>query len=55
MSISRWFYHVGVCDWNPCCGDCDRCDIMKNPEEYGIDDSDDDEEQQITSARKGEE
>ena len=42
MSVSRWFYHVGVCDRNYCCGDCDHCDIMKNPEKYGIEEEDDD-------------
>lgn len=54
MSVSKWFYHPGVCDHSYCCGDCDQCDVMRNPEEYGIHD-DEDEEAEIENARKGEE
>ena len=54
MSVSKWFYHEGVCDHGYCCGDCDLCDVMMNPEEYGIHD-DEDEEEEIENARKGEE
>lgn len=56
MSVSKWFYHPGVCDCNFCIGECDNCDVCMNPDQYGIDDTDeDDEEQEIASARKGEE
>lgn len=54
MSVSKWFYHEGVCDHGYCCGDCDQCDVMRNPEEYGIHDGED-EEEEIENARKGEE
>lgn len=56
MSVSKWFYHPGVCDQSYCVGECDNCDVCMNPDQYGIDDTDeDDEEQEIASARKGEE
>lgn len=53
MSISRWFYKPGLCDGNYCCGDCDKCDIQKNPEQYEM--TDEEEEEKIIGARKGEE
>ena len=57
MSVSKWFYHEGVCDYNYCCGECDQCDICKNPELYDVFDFIDEEEveQEIKNARKGEE
>lgn len=56
MSVSKWFYHPGVCDHSYCVGECDNCDVCMNPDQYGIDDTDEeDEEAQIESARKGEE
>ena len=36
MSVSRWFYQGDICESSFCCGDCDHCDIARNPEEYGI-------------------
>ena len=55
MSMSRWFYHRGVCDYHYCIGECDECDVCMNPEEYGIDEYDEDYEQSIQDLRKGEE
>lgn len=56
LSVSKWFYHEGVCDHNYCIGECDNCDICMNPEQYDVYDGDDDtEEQELRSARKGEE
>ena len=34
MSVDKWAYNKDVCDGNYCCGDCDLCDIPKNPEKY---------------------
>ena len=44
MSVSKWFYHEGVCDYNYCCGECDNCDVCMNPDQYGIEEEDDDEQ-----------
>lgn len=65
MSVDKWYYHPDICDGN-CPGDCDLCDIPKNPPEELIDDEieeeikreieDDDEiEREIKALRKGEE
>lgn len=42
MSVSRWFYHEGACDHSYCCGDCDGCDVYRNPDQYGINDEEED-------------
>ena len=58
MSVDKWFYHEGICD-GLCPGDCDLCDIPKNPPEEIDDEEQDDEErqeaQEIINARRGEE
>ena len=41
------------CKWWTKQEDCDKCDIQKNPERYEI--TDEEEEQKIINARKGEE
>lgn len=53
MSVDKWAYDAAICDPAICPGDCDLCDIAKNPEKYGIEE--DDEEQEIINARRGEE
>ena len=63
MSVSKWAYDYEVCDGRPCPGDCDKCDIPKNPELYDPDLNDlelDEEsereiEQEIKALRLGEE
>ena len=35
MSVDKWAYSPETCDGFACPGDCDRCDIPKNPEKYG--------------------
>ena len=35
MSVDKWAYDPETCDGRACPGDCDRCDIPKNPEAYG--------------------
>jgi len=44
MSVSKWFYHPGVCDHSYCVGECDNCDVCMNPDQYGIEEEDDDEQ-----------
>ena len=44
MSVSKWFYHPGVCDQSYCVGECDNCDVCMNPDQYGIEEEDDDEQ-----------
>ena len=34
MSVSKWAYDPEICEGQMCCGDCDLCDIPKNPEKY---------------------
>ena len=56
MSVDKWYYHPDICDGNICPGDCDLCDIPKNPPEELIDDEIEEEiEREILAARKGEE
>lgn len=35
MSVDKWAYDPEVCEGRACPGDCDLCDIPKNPEKYG--------------------
>lgn len=35
MSVDKWAYSPETCDGFACPGDCDLCDIPKNPEKYG--------------------
>lgn len=35
MSVDKWAYSPETCDGFTCPGDCDHCDIPKNPEKYG--------------------
>ena len=59
MSVDKWAYDPEICEDNYCCGDCEYCDIQKNPELYSpdlLDDEDEKEiEQEILAARRGEE
>ena len=34
MSCDKWFYRADICEGRACPGDCDLCDIPKNPEAY---------------------
>ena len=55
MSADKWYYHPDICGGN-CPGDCDLCDIPKNPPEELIDQEVEEEiEREILAARKGEE
>ena len=47
MSVSKWAYEPEKCDGDYCPGDCDLCSKA--------DKDDDEEEQEILAARKGEE
>ena len=49
MSVDKWAYEPGKCDTAICPGDCDLCDLK----DYEPDDEE--EEQEIMAARKGEE
>lgn len=65
MSCDKWFYRADICEGRVCPGDCDLCDIPKNPELYipgfedaiagSVADDEEDEKMQIIAARKGEE
>ena len=35
MSVDKWAYNPETCEGRACPGDCDLCDIPKNPERYG--------------------
>lgn len=35
MSVDKWAYNPETCEGRACPGDCDLCDIPKNPEKYG--------------------
>lgn len=34
MNVNKWAYDPDVCDPAICPGDCDLCDVAKNPEKY---------------------
>lgn len=34
MSVDKWAYDPETCEGRACPGDCDLCDIPKNPEKY---------------------
>lgn len=53
MSVSKWFYHPGVCDQSYCVGECDNCDVCMNPDQYGIEEEDDDEQTISVATREG--
>lgn len=53
MSKGRWAYVPNICNNHYCCGDCDNCDMLENPEKYSL--TEDEESFAIQSARKGEE
>lgn len=36
MNVSKWAYDAAICDPAICPGDCDLCDIAKNPEKYAL-------------------
>ena len=56
MSCDKWFYRADICEGRACPGDCDLCDIPKNPPEELIDQEAEEEiEREILAARKGEE
>ena len=59
MSVDKWAYDQKLCDDHYCPGDCDYCDIPRNPELYDPDILDDEDEweieREIKALRLGEE
>lgn len=43
MSVDKWAYNPETCEGRACPGDCDHCDIPKNPEKYGAQEDEDEE------------
>ena len=44
MSVDKWAYDSQVCDTQICPGDCDLCDVARNPEKYQLDEEENDSE-----------
>ena len=44
MSVDKWAYDSKVCDTQICPGDCDLCDVARNPEKYQLDEEENDSE-----------